>query len=328
MNRTIYSRICGTGSALPARVVSNEELVRELAGRGIETSDEWITTRTGIRQRHIAEPGVGTTELAARAAVAALERAGFAADTMDLIVVATSTSDQVFPSTACSVQARIGAGGAAAFDVQAACSGFVYGLSLADAMICSGAYRRALVIGAEVFSRILDWNDRTTCVLFGDGAGAVVLEAAGTPGVVAGRMRADGARGGAILSLSAHLAGGGAEGDPFLRMEGKAVFKLAVDVLEASAREVLAVAGMQPAQVDWIVPHQANVRILEASAKRLELDIGKVVVTVDRHGNTSAASVPLALDVAIRDGRIQPGHHVLLQGVGGGFTWGSVLVRI
>ncbi len=328
MNRTIYSRICGTGSALPARVVSNEELVRELAGRGVETSDEWIATRTGIRQRHIAEPGVGTTDLAARAAVAALERAGFAAETLDLIVVATSTSDQVFPSTACSVQARIGAAGAAAFDVQAACSGFVYGVSLADAMIRSGAYRRALVIGAEVFSRILDWNDRTTCVLFGDGAGAVVLEAADAPGILASRMRADGARGGAILSLSAYLAGGSAAGDPFLRMEGKAVFKLAVDVLETSAREVLAMAGMEPAQVDWLVPHQANVRIIEASAKRLELDLDKVVVTVDRHGNTSAASVPLALDQAVRDGRVQPGHHVLLQGVGGGFTWGSVLVRM
>lgn len=324
----IHTRIAGTGSALPARAVSNEELVRELAGRGVVTSDEWITSRTGIRQRHLVEAGVGATDLAARAAAAALERAGFPADSIDLIIVATSTSDQVFPSTACSVQARIGAAGAAAFDVQAACSGFVYGLALADAMIRGGGYRRALVIGAEVFSRILDWNDRTTCVLFGDGAGAVALEAADEPGILASRMRADGARGASILSLSAHLADGGAAGDPFLRMEGKAVFKLAVEVLESSAREVLAMAGLAADAVDWLVPHQANVRIIEASARRLEVDLKKVVVTVDRHGNTSAASVPLALDLAVRDGRVRPGHHVLLQGVGGGFTWGSVLVRM
>jgi 3-oxoacyl-[acyl-carrier-protein] synthase-3 len=323
---SIYSRITGTGSALPERIVSNAELVRQLAQRKIETSEEWIVTRTGIRQRHIADPGVGTADLAERAACNALTAAGLAPATVDLLIVATSTPDQVFPSTACSVQARLGAAGGAAFDVQAACSGFVYALTLADALIRSGAHRRALVIGAETYSRILDWNDRTTCVLFGDGAGAVVLEADSTPGVLACRMHADGTRG-AILSVAGRLGQGSVVGDPFLRMDGKAVFKLAVDVLDTSAREVLALAGLGASQIDWLIPHQANVRILAACAKRLELPMERVVVTVDLHGNTSAASVPLALDLARADGRVRPGQHVLLQGVGGGFTWGSVLFR-
>jgi 3-oxoacyl-[acyl-carrier-protein] synthase-3 len=321
------ARLVGTGSALPARVVSNAELVATLALRDVETSDEWIVTRTGIRQRHLAEEGVGTTDLATQAARAALAAADLAPDAIDLIIVATSTPDQVFPSTACSVQARLGAPGAAAFDVQAACSGFVYALSVADALIRGGAHRRALVVGAEVYSRLLDWNDRGTCVLFGDGAGAVVLEAGTAPGIMACRMHADGARGD-ILSVSGGLNQGSATGDPFLRMDGKAVFKLAVDVLESSAREVLALADLDPSQVDWLIPHQANVRILAATAKRLGLAPERVVVTVDRHGNTSAASVPLALDAARSDGRIRSGQHLLLQGVGGGFTWGSVLLRL
>jgi len=325
------TRITGTGSFLPERVVSNAELVRDLGARGIETSEDWIVTRTGIRQRHLATPGTGTVDLAERAARAALQDAGAPAAGVDLIIVASSTPDQVFPSTACQVQERLGARGGAAFDVQAACSGFVYALALADALIRTGAHRRALVIGAETYSRILDWNDRTTCVLFGDGAGAVVLEAAaaGEPpvGVLAARLHADGSHG-AILSVAGHLGQGTAVGDPFLRMDGKAVFKLAVEVLESSAREVLALAGLQTAQIDWMIPHQANVRILTASAKRLEMPPERVVVTVDRHGNTSAASVPLALDLARRDGRVRAGHVVLLQGVGGGFTWGSVLVRL
>jgi 3-oxoacyl-[acyl-carrier-protein] synthase-3 len=321
-----YSRITGTGSALPQRIVTNDELARELAARGIETSDEWIVARTGIRQRYIAEPGMTTAELGARAAAAALAAAGLDAGNVDLIVVGTSTPDQIFPSTACLIQARLGALGCAAFDVQAVCSGFVYALATADALIRTGAHRRALVIGTEVFSRILDWNDRSTCVLFGDGAGAVVLEAAGEPGVLAVQLKADGSQAG-VLCTAGRVTNGKVEGDPFLRMDGQAVFKLAVNVLGASAEETLAQAGLDPARLDWLVPHQANVRILRATARRLALPEEKVVITVDRHANTSAASVPLALDDAVRAGRIARGQHVLLQGVGGGFTWGSVLVR-
>jgi 3-oxoacyl-[acyl-carrier-protein] synthase-3 len=297
-----------------------------LAARGVETSDEWIVARTGIRQRYLAEAGVSTAELGARAAREALAAAGCDAAAIDLIVVATSTPDQVFPSTACLIQADLGARGAAAFDVQAVCSGFVYGVTIADALIRTGNHRRALVIGAEMFSRILDWNDRSTCVLFGDGAGAIVLEAADQPGLLASRLHADGSQA-SILCTAGRISEGAVVGDPFLRMDGQAVFKLAVNVLESSAREVLADAGMTTAQVDWLIPHQANVRIMAATARRLHMPEERVIVTVDRHGNTSAASIPLALDEAVREGRVQRGQRVMLQGVGGGFTWGSVLLR-
>jgi len=321
-----YSRITGTGSGLPHRIVTNDELARELATRGVDTSDEWIVARTGIRQRYIADPGVTTAELGARAAQAALQSAGLVAGDIDLIVVGTSTPDQIFPSAACLIQARLGALGCAAFDVQAVCSGFVYALATADALIRTGAHRRALVIGSEVFSRILDWNDRSTCVLFGDGAGAVVLEASAEPGVMTAQLKADGSQAG-VLCTAGRVSNGRVEGDPFLRMDGHAVFKLAVNVLSSSAVETLAQAGLEPERLDWLIPHQANVRILKAMAKRLGMPEDKLVVTVDRHANTSAASVPLALDDAVRSGRIKRGHHLLLQGVGGGFTWGSVLVR-
>jgi 3-oxoacyl-[acyl-carrier-protein] synthase-3 len=321
-----YTRIIGTGSALPPRAVSNDELAQDLAGRGIETSDEWIVARTGIRQRYIAEAGLTTSMLGTRAAQAALADAQVDAKSIDLIIVATSTPDQIFPSTACLIQAQLGTPGGAAFDLQAVCSGFAYGLSVADTMMRGGHYRYALVVGAEIFSRILDWNDRTTCVLFGDGAGAVVLEASEAPGILAARLHADGSQA-AILCTGGRVENGQVTGDPFLRMDGQAVFKLAVNVLADSARQVLADADLTTSAIDWLIPHQANVRILNATAKRLGMSEDKLVVTVDQHGNTSAASVPLALDVARRDGRIRKGQHVLLQGVGGGFTWGSVLVR-
>lgn len=321
-----YSRITGTGSALPARVVTNADLALDLAQRGVETSDEWIVARTGIRQRYLAEPGLMTADLGARAARAALQAAGRAARDIDLIVVATSTPDQIFPSTACLVQAQLAADQLTAFDVQAVCSGFVYGLVVADAMIRTGMNRRALVIGAELFSRILDWNDRTTCVLFGDGAGAVVLEAASEPGLIASELKADGSHAG-VLCTAGRVSQGKVEGHAFLTMDGPAVFKLAVNVLGASALNVLQQAGLKAEQLDWLIPHQANVRILNAIAKRVGVPEEKMVATVDQHGNTSAASVPLALDAAVRDGRIKSGQHVMLQGVGGGFTWGSVLLR-
>lgn len=320
------TRITGTGSALPARAVGNAELAAELARRGVETSDDWITARTGIRSRYLAEAGLTTAELGTRAALAALAAAGRTAADCDLIVVATSTPDQIFPSTACLIQAQLGNAGAAAFDVQAVCSGFVYGLTTADALLRTGAYRCALVIGAEVFSRILDWDDRGTCVLFGDGAGAVVLEAADAPGLLAARLHADGSQA-AILATPGRVEQGRVEGHPFLTMDGHAVFRLAVSSLCDSAIEVLEAAGLQAADLDWLIPHQANVRILSAIAKRLGVPESKLIVTLDQHGNTSAASVPLALDAAVRDGRIQRGQRVLLQGVGGGFTWGSILLE-
>ena len=322
-----YTRISGTGSCLPRQVVSNDELAARLARDGIETSDDWIVARTGIRQRYFAQDGETTTELAARAAEAALAAAGVPAASVDLIVLATSTPDQVFPSTACLVQARLGIAGAAAFDVQAVCSGFVYALTVADAMIRTGTHRRALVIGAETFSRILDFKDRTTCVLFGDGAGAVVLESSIAPGLLSARLHADGSQA-KILCTAGRVDAGQVIGDPFLRMDGQAVFKLAVNVLDSSAREVLDDAGLTPADIDWLIPHQANVRILSATARKLGLAEERVIVTVDRHGNTSAASVPLALDAGVRDGRIRRGQCLALQGVGGGFTWGSVLLRL
>jgi 3-oxoacyl-[acyl-carrier-protein] synthase-3 len=322
----VYSRISGTGSALPGNAVSNAQLANTLAARGVETSDEWIVARTGIRQRYLAEPGVNTADLGARAARAALLAAGRNSGDVDLIIVATSTPDQIFPSTACLIQSQLGAGGATAFDVQAVCSGFVYGLVIADAMIRSGLNRRALVIGAELFSRILDWNDRATCVLFGDGAGAVVVERADAPGVLASELKADGSQAG-VLCTAGRVAQGKVEGHPFLTMDGPAVFKLAVNVLGTSALEVLRSARLNTSELDWLIPHQANVRILNAVAKRVGVAADKLVATVDQHGNTSAASVPLALDVAVRDGRIKNGQHLMLQGVGGGFTWGSVLLR-
>jgi 3-oxoacyl-[acyl-carrier-protein] synthase-3 len=322
----LYTRIVGTGSALPARAVSNTELASQLAERGVDTSDEWIVARTGIRQRYLAEPGLTTTALGVRAAGAALRAAEVSADSIDLIVCATSTPDQTFPSTACLIQAQLGNKGAAALDVQAVCSGFVYGLAVADALIRTGQHRRALVIGAELFSRIMDWSDRTTCVLFGDGAGAVVLEASNEPGLLASHLHADGSQAG-ILCAGGRVDAGTVVGDPFLRMDGQAVFKLAVGVLDSSAREVLDDTQLTAAAIDWLIPHQANVRILNATARKLGLDESKLIVTVDQHGNTSAASVPLALDVAVRDGRIKRGQHLMLQGVGGGFTWGSALLR-
>jgi 3-oxoacyl-[acyl-carrier-protein] synthase-3 len=307
---------------LPDNVVSNDELAKR-----VDTSDEWIRARTGIRQRHLALPGQTSSELAYQAALQAIAAAGVTATDLDLIIVATSTPDFIFPSTACLLQAKLGAKRCPAFDVQAVCSGFIYALDIADKYIRSGAYNRALVVGSEVFSRILDWNDRATCVLFGDGAGAVVLAADSKPGVHASVLHADGSHAG-ILSTPGHVCGGLVTGDPFLRMDGQAVFKQAVRVLDEVARETLALCNMQTGDVDWLIPHQANVRILDATAKRLGIDTAKVIVTVDRHANTSAASVPLALDTAVRDGRIKPGDKVLLEGVGGGFTWGAALVEI
>lgn len=322
-----YARITGTGSYLPPRIVTNDDLAADLATRGVETSDAWIVERTGIRQRHIADPGVKTSTLATHAARAALEAAGLEATDIDLIVVATSTPDFIFPSTACLVQSNLGAPGGAAFDVQAVCSGFVYALATADAFIQAGRARHALVIGAEVFSSILDWSDRRTCVLFGDGAGAVVLSASDEPGILAAKLNADGSQM-HILCAAGSVDRGEVTGDPFLRMDGQAVFKLAVNSLSRSAREVCEQAGIALEDVDWMVPHQANVRIINFISRKLHVPDDKVVVTVGEHANTSAASVPLALDAACRDGRIRAGHLVLLQGVGGGFTWGSVLARM
>ncbi len=320
-----YSRITGTGSHLPPRRLTNADMTAMLAERGIETSDAWIVERTGIHARHFAADGVQCSDLALHAARAALAAAGRTADDIDLIIVATSTPDMVFPSTACILQNKLGANGCAAFDMQAVCSGFVYALSVADAMIRAGGVRCALVVGAEIFSRILDFNDRTTCVLFGDGAGAVVLEASSEPGILASELHADGKHVG-ILCVPGTVAGGHVSGDPLLKMDGPAVFKLAVGVLDSAARAVLAQAGRSEADLDWLVPHQANIRIMQGTAKKLKLPLDKLVATVAEHGNTSAASVPLALDVAVRDGRIQRGHTVLLEGVGGGFTWGAVLL--
>lgn len=319
---TVWSRIVGTGSYLPAKCVTNADLAKSM-----DTSDEWIQARTGIRQRHIAAEGQSSSDLALEAARAALASAGMQASEIELIVVATSTPDFIFPSTACLLQSKLGAKGAPAFDVQAVCSGFVYGLTIADKFIRSGQYKSALVVGAEVFSRILDWNDRSTAVLFGDGAGAVVLKADTAPGVMASALHADGSQSG-ILSVPGNICGGTVIGSPFLQMDGQAVFKFAVRVLEDVGRETLAQAGLEAGDIDWLIPHQANLRILEATAKRFGLDRNKLIVTVDQHANTSAASVPLALDCAIRDGRVKPGHKILLQGVGGGFTWGAALVQM
>ncbi len=323
--KPVFSRITGTGSFLPPRRLSNHDMATMLAERGLETSDEWIVERTGIRFRHFAADGVNASDLALPACQAALAAAGRRAEDVDLIIVATSTPDMVFPSTATLLQNKLGVHGCAAFDVQAVCSGFVYALTVADAMIKTGSARCALVVGAEVFSRILDFNDRTTCVLFGDGAGAVVLEASAEPGILASDLHADG-RHADILCTPGTVAGGQVVGSPLLRMDGQAVFKLAVGVLEQAARNVLERAGRTPESLHWLVPHQANIRIMQATAKKLKLAPDRLVATVAEHGNTSAASVPLALDVAVRDGRIRRGDSVMLEGVGGGFTWGAVLL--
>ena len=326
----IYSKIVGTGSYLPERRITNHELAAELATRGIETSDEWIVSRSGISARHFAAPEQNSSDLGVIAAQRALEMAGLKPDDIDLIIVASSTPDYFgsFPSTACIVQDKLGVtNNCAAVDVQAVCSGFVYAVSTADSFIQSGAHKNVLVIGAEVFSRILDFNDRGTCVLFGDGAGAVVMSASETPGVLATKLHADGRQSG-ILNIPGNVANGAVAGSGFLFMDGPAVFKLAVSVLEKVAGEALAHANMDASEIDWLIPHQANIRIMNSTAKKLGLPLEKMVVTVDQHGNTSAASIPLALDLAVRDGRIQPGHNVMMEGVGGGFTWGAVLATM
>jgi len=317
----IHSRIIGTGSYLPEKILTNAEL-----SATVDTSDEWIQQRTGIRQRHIAAAHEYASDLALQASRRALEMAGIAAEKLDLIIVATTTPDMVFPGTACILQSKLGIHGMPAFDVQAVCSGFVYALATADQFMRSGQYEHILVVGAEVYSRILDWQDRGTCVLFGDGAGAVVLKRSEAPGILASCLHADGSYAG-ILSVPGSVCGGAVSGRPLLQMDGTAVFKFAVRVLEEVAVEALAVAGLQKSDIDWLIPHQANIRIIQATAKKLGLSMERVITTVDRHANTSAASVPLALDEAVRDGRIRPGQHVMLEAVGGGFTWGAVLLK-
>lgn len=324
-----YSKIIGTGSFLPPRRVTNHDLATQLHAKGIETSDEWIVSRSGISARHYADPGVLSSDLAVAAAQQALAAAQLDANQIDLIILATSTPDFLggFPSTACVVQRKLGiTNECGAFDVQAVCSGFIYALSIADQFIKSGLHKNVLVMGAEVFSRLLNFDDRTTCVLFGDGAGAMVLSASEEPGVLATRLRADGQHSG-ILCVPGNLSGGAIEGSAFLHMDGQAVFKLAVGLLERVALETLAAANLPASAIDWLIPHQANIRIMKSSAKKLGLPLSKVVVTVDQHGNTSAASIPLALDHAVRSGRVLPGQHVMMEGVGGGFTWGAALVR-
>ncbi|HVK53975.1 MAG TPA: beta-ketoacyl-ACP synthase III [Burkholderiales bacterium] len=317
----IYSRIIGTGSYLPEKVLTNHDLEKM-----VETSDEWIHSRTGIRERHIAAEGEFSSDLGLKAAERAIAASGVAREEIDLIVFATSTPDMIFPSAACILQNKLGIKNCAAFDIQAVCTGFIYALAVADKFVRSGQHRCALVVGAEVFSRILDWSDRSTCVLFGDGAGAVVLKASESPGILTSHLHADGGYRD-ILCVPGSVSGGKVQGHPFVKMEGNAVFKFAVRVLEEVANEALSTAGLDKSDIDWMVPHQANIRIIQATARKLDLSPERVIVTVDRHGNTSAASVPLALDEAVRDGRIKAGHHVLLEGVGGGFTWGSLLMR-
>ncbi|MEN9551221.1 MAG: 3-oxoacyl-[acyl-carrier-protein] synthase 3 protein 1 [Pseudomonadota bacterium] len=323
---TIYSRISGTGSYLPPRRLTNADLVAELATQGIESSDDWIVERTGIRARHFVGDGVGSSDLGAEAAKRAMAAAGCQPADIDLIIVATSTPDMVFPSTAALLQNKLGIVGCPVFDVQAVCSGFIYAMTVADALIKTGTAKRALVIGAEVFSRILDFKDRTTCVLFGDGAGAVVLEASDKPGILATDIHADG-KYSEILCVPGHVSGGAILGDPVLKMDGQAVFKLAVGVLEETARASLSKAGLNDTDIDWLIPHQANIRIMQSTARKLKMPMEKVIVTVDQHGNTSAASIPLALDHGVRSGQITKGQTLMLEGVGGGFTWGSVLLK-
>lgn len=318
---TIYSRIAGTGGYLPEKIVTNGDLEKI-----VDTSDEWIYSRTGIRQRHVAADDETTSDLAFHASRRAIEAAGISPSDIGLIILATTTPDMVFPSTACLLQAKLGIKNAPAFDVQAVCSGFMYALATADQFMKSGAYEHILVVGSEIYSRILDWKDRGTCVLFGDGAGAAVLSRSTTPGILSSHLHADGSYAD-ILSVPGQVCGGGVKGRPLLQMEGNAVFKFAVKALGDVAEEALTANDLSKADIDWLVPHQANIRIIQATAKRMGMSMEKVVTTVDRHANTSAASIPLALDEAVRDGRIRSGQHVLLEGVGGGFTWGAVLVK-
>ena len=323
----IYSRVLGTGSYLPPNRVTNQALADRLASQGVETSDEWIVARTGIHARHFADANVTTSDLALVAAQRAIEAADIDPQTIDLIVVATSTPDFVFPSTACLLQNKLQIkNNGAAFDIQAVCSGFAYAVATVDALIRSGQHRTALVVGAETFSRILDFNDRTTCVLFGDGAGAVIMQASDEPGVLASALHADGGYAN-ILCTPGHVNGGVVAGSAFLHMDGQAVFKLAVGVLEKVAVEALQKADLSPEQVDWLIPHQANIRIMTHTCRKLRVPQERMVVTVGEHGNTSAASIPLALDIAVRDGRIKRGQNVLIEGVGGGFTWGASVIR-
>ncbi|TDG07593.1 ketoacyl-ACP synthase III [Paraburkholderia guartelaensis] len=324
---TLYSRVIGTGSYLPPDRVTNQELAERLAAKGVETSDEWIVARTGIHARHFAAPDVTTSDLALAASQRAIAAADVDPQSIDLIIVATSTPDFVFPSTACLLQNKLGVRNhGAAFDVQAVCSGFAYAVSVADSLIRSGQHRTALVVGAETFSRILDFNDRTTCVLFGDGAGAIILQASNEPGVLSSALHADGSYA-HILCTPGNVHGGVIAGNAFLHMDGQAVFKLAVNVLEKVAIEALDKAQLSADQVDWLIPHQANIRIMQGTCRKLGLPAERMVVTVGEHGNTSAASIPLAFDVAVRDGRIKRGHNVLIEGVGGGFTWGASVIR-
>jgi 3-oxoacyl-[acyl-carrier-protein] synthase-3 len=324
---TRYARISGTGSYLPPLRLTNADMVERLAAGGVETSDEWIVEGTGIRARHFVADGVFASDMAAEACRKAMDAAGVDGNEIDLIIVATSTPDMVFRSTAAILQHKLGISGCPVFDVQAVCSGFIYGLTVADTMIRTGTAKKALVVGAEVFSRLLDFSDRTTCVLFGDGAGAVVLEASDVPGILATDIHADGKHAG-ILCVPGHVSGGKVLGDPLLKMDGQAVFKLAVGVLEDTARAVLTKAGRSEADIDWLIPHQANIRIMQSTARKLKLPMDKVVVTVDEQGNTSAASIPLALDHAVRAGQVKKGDTLLLEGVGGGFTWGAVLLDL
>ncbi|WP_304441791.1 beta-ketoacyl-ACP synthase III [Chitinimonas sp. BJB300] len=317
----MYSRIAGTGSYLPERVLGNTELAQQ-----VDTSDEWIVTRTGIHERRIAAVDELTSDLALKASLAALASASVAATEIDLIIVATTTPDVVFPSTACILQDKLGVHGFPAFDVQAVCAGFAYALATADQFVRGGMAKTALVVGAEVFSRILDWDDRATCVLFGDGAGAVVLKASEEPGILVTKLKADG-RYRDILTTPASIMHGDVQGKPFLHMDGPAVFKFAVKALAELASETLAAAGLKQSDLDWLVPHQANIRIIESTARHLGLNMDKVVVTLARHGNTSAASIPLALDVAAREGKFKRGELIMLEGIGGGFAWGSALMR-
>ena len=318
---THYARIIGTGGYLPAKVLTNRDLERM-----VDTSDEWIVARTGIRQRHIAADEEFTSDLALHASRKALAAAGIAASDIELIVVATTTPDMVFPSTACLLQAKLGIRNCPAFDVQAVCSGFTYALATADQFVRSGQYRHALVVGAEIYSRILDWKDRATCVLFGDGAGAVVLGRSAEPGILSSHLHADGSHAGQ-LCVPGSVSGGKVTGRPLLQMDGSAVFKFAVKALGEVMEEALAANGLEQSDIDWLIPHQANIRIIQATAKKLGLSMEKVVLTVDHHANTSAASIPLALDEAVRDGRIRPGQHLLMEAIGGGFAWGAVLAR-